>query len=79
MKTLELTGTVDDKGILHASVPAEIRPGTVRFVAQFSDEADYEFSDAWMKAIPQVWADELSDPRDDIYTLEDGEPVNGSR
>jgi len=79
MKTLSLKGTVDDNGVLHAEVPSEIRRGAVRFVAQFPDDADNEFSDAWMKAIAQAWAAELSDPRDDIYTLEDGEPINGFR
>lgn len=28
---------------------------------------------AWMAGISQQWADELNDPREDIYTLADGE------
>ena len=34
---------------------------------------------AWARGIAAEWADELSDPRQDIYTLEDGQPLNASR
>ncbi len=79
MKTISLSGIVDDKGILHAAVPADFQRGLVRFVALVPDGDENEFSDAWMKGIAHAWAAELNDPRDDIYTLEDGEPVDGSR
>ncbi len=29
----------------------------------------------WMLMVARCWADSLNDPRDDIYTLEDGNPV----
>ena len=31
---------------------------------------------AWMTGISDQWAEELRDPRQDIYTLADGEPVD---
>ena len=31
---------------------------------------------AWMGGVSQQWADELSDPHQDIYTLADGEAVD---
>ena len=34
--------------------------------------------DAWMAGISEEWADDFSDPRQDIYTLADGEPVRES-
>ncbi len=79
MKQIRLSGVVDDQGMLHAKVPAEVAPGPVEFVALIPDPLDNEFSNAWMQAIAHAWREELSDPRDDIYTLEDGEPVDGSR
>lgn len=37
-----------------------------------ADEAD----GAWMQGITREWAAELGDPREDIYTLEDGKPLD---
>ena len=37
------------------------------------DEAHF-----WTAGVAQEWADELSDPEQDIYTLADGEPVRES-
>jgi hypothetical protein len=31
---------------------------------------------AWMKGVAAEWLDELGDPRQDICSLEDGQPVN---
>jgi hypothetical protein len=33
----------------------------------------------WMAAINRAWAEDLNDPRQDIYTLEDGTPSHESR
>ena len=33
----------------------------------------------WMPSIAREWATELRDPREDIYTLEDGKPVDAAR
>ncbi|MDB5301940.1 MAG: hypothetical protein JWO87_3603 [Phycisphaerales bacterium] len=33
----------------------------------------------WSAAIARDWASDLGDQRQDIYTLEDGEPEDGSR
>ncbi len=35
--------------------------------------------DEWMATIARTWADSLNDPRDDIYSMDDGEPSNGPR
>jgi hypothetical protein len=31
---------------------------------------------AWSHGVAKEWADDLGDSRQDIYTLEDGQPVN---
>jgi hypothetical protein len=33
----------------------------------------------WSLGISELWRDELSDPRQDIYTLEDGRPADAPR
>ena len=42
------------------------------------DDADLT-EEEWMQFIAYCWRDELSDPRDDIYTLEDGQPLDAPR
>ena len=34
---------------------------------------------AWMHGVAKEWAGELQEPRQDIYTIEDGQPVNASQ
>ena len=44
-----------------------------------SDECDWDAdeltADEWALFVAQSFRDELNDPREDIYTLEDGTPV----
>jgi hypothetical protein len=71
MDMVELFGNVDENRRLSAEVPASIRPGPVRvLILPLSREE--EEADAWTAGIAQEWADELSDSRQDIYTLADG-------
>lgn len=80
MKTLTITGQVDQKGQLHADVPADLPPGYVQLLLLVPDEEDEsESGDDWIRGIAKEWAAELGDPREDIYTLEDGKPLDGYR
>jgi hypothetical protein len=74
MNMVKLFGNVDENGRLSAEVPASIRPGPVRVLVLPLSREDEE-ADCWTAGIAQEWADELSDPRQDIYTMADGEPV----
>ena len=42
------------------------------------DEED-DAGTAWASGIAMEWHAELADPLEDIYSLEDGEPVNAVR
>ncbi len=80
MKTIELIGHVDKHGRLKADVPGEVPPGPVRIALLVPSKAEEdEAGQAWAAGIAREWSDELADPREDIYTLDDGEPVNGAR
>jgi hypothetical protein len=35
--------------------------------------------DEWMATICRTWAGSLNDPRDDVYSADDGEPSNDAR
>jgi hypothetical protein len=83
VKTIEVLGQVDEDHRLSAVVPREIPPGPVRFALvvpggrERATEED-DGGDAWASGIAQDWGDELADPRQDIYDLNDGEPVDAA-
>ena len=77
MKALELMGEVNTKHLLQAQVPEALPPGPVRIIVLIPEAEDV--GEAWMQGIAREWAAELRDPREDIYTLEDGTPVDAAR
>ena len=77
MKAIELIGDVDDQHRLQARVPEEVPAGLVRLIVLVPEED--ETGAAWAHGIATEWADELRDARQDIYTLQDGQPVNAPR
>lgn len=77
MKAIELIGDIDEQHHLQASVPEELPAGPVRLIVLLPDEDSGGI--AWAHGVAKEWAYELQDPRQDIYTLEDGQPVNAPR
>jgi hypothetical protein len=77
MKAIELVGDIDEQHRLQAQVPEELPAGPVRLIVLLPDED--ESGAAWVQGVTREWSDELQDSRQDIYTLEDGQPVNGPR
>lgn len=77
MKALELLGEVDEKHRLQAQGPEALPPGPVRIIVLIPEED--EAGGAWMQGIAREWAAELRDPREDIYTLEDGKSIDAAR
>ena len=77
MKPTELIGDIDEQHRLHAQVPTEIPAGQVRLIVFLPGED--QAGTLWANGVASEWSAELSDPREDIYTLDDGQPVNASR
>ena len=77
MKAIELLANVDDQHRLQAQVPDGVPSGPVRVVVFLPEEDDA--GAAWTRGPAAEWADDLGDPRQDIYTLADGQPVNALR
>ena len=77
MKAIELIGNIDEQHRLHAQVPKEIPAGQVRLIVFLPGED--EAGALWADGVASEWSAELSDSREDIYTLEDGQPVNATR
>jgi hypothetical protein len=75
MDTIRVDGFVDNNHQLSANVPGSVPPGPVTiWIASTSAEDDA--GQAWSHGISHEWAEDLSDPRQDIYTIADGEPVD---
>jgi hypothetical protein len=73
MKAIELVGTINEQHRLEAYVPEELPVGAVRLILLLPDKDDS--NGAWIHAIAKEWMDELRDSRQDLYTLEDGQPL----
>ena len=76
VKAIELIGDIDEQHRLRADVPRELPAGQVRLIVLLP-EAD-EAGGAWARGVAKEWSAELSDPGQDIYTLEDGQPLNAA-
>ena len=77
MKAIELVGDIDDQHHLHAQVPEGLSAGPVRLIVLLPDED--EAGVAWARGVAREWTTVLSDSKQDIYTLDDGQPVNAAR
>lgn len=77
MKALEILGDIDDQHHLRAQVPADLPAGPVRLIVLLPDEDNAGV--AWARGVAQEWAEDLADPRQDIYTVEDGLPLDAPR
>lgn len=75
MRTIELIGHVDEQHQLKVEVPAEVPTGAIKVIVEIDEEDPAE----WGRAVLARWAEETDDPRDDIYTLEDGVPYDATR
>jgi hypothetical protein len=75
MDSISIQGEVDDQHRLSAVVPGSVPPGPVTiWIAAHAEEDDA--GEVWAQGVSRQWADELSDTRQDIYTLADGEAVD---
>jgi hypothetical protein len=76
MKAIELIGDIDDQHRLQAQVPQDLPAGPVRLIVLLPDEDDA--GGAWQAGVAREWSSILNDVREDIYTLEDGQPVDAA-
>jgi hypothetical protein len=77
MKAIELKGEIDDQHRLLAQVPQSLPTGSVRVIVLISEED--EAGSAWDARVSSELSAELSDPEQDIYTINDGQPVDAPR
>jgi len=78
MNAVKVAGNVNANHQLLAQVPESIPPGpvTVLIVPRTGED---DAGAAWAAGLAEAWADDLGDARQDIYTLDDGEPLDERR
>lgn len=79
MQTIKIIGEVDHQHRLVATVPDSIAPGKVEIVVLARSGDEDEAGLNWMAGVAHAWQAEWSDPREDIYSITDGVPVDGPR
>jgi hypothetical protein len=77
-QSIRVIGQIDRRHRLTAKVPATVAPGPVEVLVLVPAEPDDEAGEAWIAGIAREWGAELSDPREDLYSLADGEPVDAA-
>ncbi len=76
MHSVKIIGEVDQHHQLVATVPDSIAPGPVEVVILPLSSGEDDAGEHWMAGIAAQWEQELADPREEIYSLSDGVPVD---
>ena len=83
LRTVRLKGHIDERHRLIADAPVDLPPDPVEIAVIIADGgtagSDEIGADDWLRGVAREWSEDLGDPRQDIYTLSDGEPVNDDR
>lgn len=79
MRAIEVVAEVDADHRLQIALPLSVPSGKVRVIVLTPETEEEAVEQAWMEGISREWAAELLDSREDLYTLEDGEPVHAAR
>ncbi|ELS04720.1 hypothetical protein Xen7305DRAFT_00044560 [Xenococcus sp. PCC 7305] len=76
MRAIETTGILNTQGQIQLDHPlAQSKPSRVRVIVLMPEEDD--LNEAWLGAMStNPSCAFLHDPEEDIYTLEDGQPVS---
>ena len=77
MKTIELESKTDSVGILRVSYPLHKKDKKVKGIIMYDDSEPIDEEKLWLKFASQNPAfDFLYDENEDIYSFDDGEPIN---
>ncbi len=74
MQAIETTGQVDQSGNLKLLAPLKLRNQKVRVIILLQEPDDIE-DKTWLYATQNPAFDFLNEPGEDIYSLQDGNPI----
>jgi len=76
MKSIQLEGHIDSRHRLSVDVPGSIPPGPVVVWIASAESEEEPAGASWAAGVARDWAKELSDTRQDIYSLADGDALD---
>ena len=79
MRALEMVADVDREHQLRLDLPISVKSDRVRVLVLVPESNEEEMETGWLRGMAREWAAELGDEREDLYTLEDGEPIHAAR
>ncbi|HGJ67617.1 TPA: hypothetical protein ENS27_19830 [bacterium] len=80
IKTIEVTGTIDNENQITLDEPLPIVESThIRMLIFISDDSEIDELDWLRSASVNPAFDFLKDPKEDIYTINDGRPFNDTK
>ncbi len=80
MQAIEMRAHVDHEHRLSVTLPPGTPPGQVRVIVLLPDVETGDAAEAvWAQGVAREWAADWADPREDIYSLADGEPTYATR
>ena len=79
MKAIEVLAKIDEQRHITLTLPQTAAPGPARVLVLVPETEETEIAEAWSAIIAGEWSSELADESEDIYTLEDGDPIRAAR
>ena len=77
MKAIEVQSKTDEHGNLKFDIPLQVKDKKVRVLILFDENEGENTEYDWLKSASASPAfDILNEPEEDIYSPEDGEPLN---
>ena len=73
MKAIELSAIIDRDHQIRVDLPPDVPAGLARIIVLLPETDDAEKE--WERGIAREWRQELADPREDVYSLTDGDPI----
>ncbi len=74
MQAIETTAEIDQSGNLKLLTPLRLRNQKVRVIILLPEGDDID-DKSWLLAIQNPAFDFLNEPEEDIYTIQDGNPI----
>jgi hypothetical protein len=76
MKAVEAYGHIDSKGSLQIHTPTPLQEGDVKVIILYTENDERAEEQQWLRAVSGNPAFAfLNDPEEDVYTLNDGKPL----
>lgn len=77
IQAVETSGHVDSNGFLQIETPVPLKEGDVKVIIMYAENEELEEEQLWTRSVSNNPAfDFLKDPREDIYSVNDGKPLD---